>query len=143
MTPKGRRRDAPGGPGACAVPDPRLVPSRGLDGPDGWPPGPQDCPQGVLGGGPEHDRGRVGGERIALTQGDRWGLKEARPGYFYVVSRGAQRGLVLARWLCWAKAGECVAYANGDRLDLRRANLVAVPEAVFRARVLGRDLEAA
>ena len=99
--------------------------------------------KGSLGAGPSMIVDEWEWEHIALAQGDRWGLKEARPGYFYVVSRGAQRGLVLARWLCRAKAGECVAYTNGDRLDLRRANLATVPEAVFRARVLGRDLDAA
>lgn len=75
--------------------------------------------------------------RVKLALGERWGLKEAKPGYLYVVSKGVQRGLVLARWLMGAKPGEVVSYINGDRLDVRRVNLATVARAEFVARVFG------
>jgi hypothetical protein len=49
-----------------------------------------------------------------------WTFNESKPGFAYV---RAGRLVVVAREIMRPRSGECVKYRNGDRRDLRRANL--------------------
>ena len=72
--------------------------------------------------------------RVMALHGDQWGLRESK-GHRYVVSRGGNAGIVLARVLAWAQPDQAVTYRNGNPLDCRRSNLevIGAAEAVERA----------
>lgn len=53
-----------------------------------------------------------------------WYVRKTPTGYLYICRKGVGETVNLHRYLADAKPGEGVRFANGNTLDLRRANLI-------------------
>lgn len=78
-------------------------------------------------------------QRLCLTHGDRWTLREFAKGYRYVVCLGKHDGMPMARLVAHAEAGESVAFLDGDRQNLARGNLVKLTHEEAFTRAQGRS----
>ena len=94
---------------------------------------------GARGGGKRITVNEADWRRVSLAWGDRWTVQESKPGYSYVVGMGRASGLILARMLCGASAGETVMFRDGDPTNLSKGNLQVVPAGVAVMRALGRE----
>ena len=74
--------------------------------------------QGVHGAGKRIVADAIDWERVVKAFGDRWTVKESKPGYAYVVGMGKAAGTVLARVLCRAAPSQTVSYRDQDTLNL-------------------------